>query len=122
MKTHDDHTHRTGATLVLKPREAGLGFDSLIRNLRIVAGATEKLGAWLDYNETLIKDSVVEACLVLEHERTTRPGLRRDKSYRYLRDDEHAERVLANKVKQIAGYADHLGFDVIVGATYHETL
>jgi hypothetical protein len=122
MKDYDDHTHRTGASLVLKPREAGLGFDSLVRNLRILEEASIKLGAWLDYNETMIKDMRVDACLVLEYERTKRPGLRRDKSYRYFRDDEHAEKVLAGKVQQIAGYADHLGFDVIVGATYHEEL
>jgi hypothetical protein len=122
MKDRDNHTHRTGASLVLQPREAGLGFDALIRNLRILAGASEQLGAWLDYNETLIKHPRVDACLVLEHERTKRPGLRRDKSYRYFRDDEHAERVLAGKVQQIAGYADHLGFDVQVLCHYHETL
>jgi hypothetical protein len=122
MKDRDNHTHRTGATLVLKPREAGLGFDNMIRNLRVLIGKAEQLGGWLDFNETLIFDMTVEACLVFEHERTRRPGLNRDKSYRYFRDDAHAEKVLAGKVQQIAGYADHLGFDVTVGATYHETL
>lgn len=123
MKDRDNHTHRTGYSLVLQPRDRSLGVDALIRNIRILAKTTANFGAWLDYSEALPDPDRVDACLVIEYDRTRKPGRNRDASYRCFRDEALAERYLAGKLNLICSVADAMGLDVLrVGNPYTETL
>lgn len=124
MKDRDNHTHRTGISLVLQPRPQAreLGVDALIRYIRILAKTTENIGASLDYNETLVKPDGIQACLVIEYERTRAPGRNRDRSYRCFRDEAQAGAYLEGKLNLICSVADAMGVDIVQWGTYHETL
>jgi hypothetical protein len=124
MKDRDNHTHRTGVSLVLqpRPRTQELGVDALIRYIRILAKTTENIGACLDYNELTLTATGVDAYLVVEYERTRAPGRNRDRSYRCFRDDAQASAYLEGKLNLICSVADAMGVDIVQWGTYHETL
>jgi len=121
MKDRDNHNQRTGASLVLQARDASLGYDAMIRNLRILARTAENFGVILDYNEGTVTATGVDACLVVEYERARARG-RRDASYQCFRDQTQAGSFLESKLDLLASVADAMGVDLVQWGTYHETL